>query len=256
MTACYNDKRVKPVIGDIRNLDTLGHILQQVDTVIHLAAMKHIDLCEKNVAEAINTNVFATMDLLNMFEGRTFISMSTDKVVEAIGCYGATKLLLEKLTLEKAQRVSGSRFMIVRSGNIFGSTGSVIHKWIQQIKLNNKIVATDLQMTRFFIDAYSLVDFIIDVVEKGENGKIYIPNQVAIRLDCLIKAIIDTYGNTDTGIDVIGPREGEKIHERLFFQSEKNIVTKLKSETSDECHKHNNGSDYESTRLWLKDYVG
>jgi FlaA1/EpsC-like NDP-sugar epimerase len=219
-------------MGDIRNISTIEYCLQGVDTVMHLAAMKHIDLCELSPTEAIDTNVIATMNLLNVFDGKVFISMSTDKVVGATGCYGATKLLLEKLTLEKAQKYSDYKFMVVRSGNIFGSSGSVIPKWIKQIKQDNKVTVTDLGMTRFFINVESLVSFMANLIESGENGKIYIPEQVIINLGDLAKAVIAKYGDDNTKLEVIGLRKGEKMHEQLFNASENNVVTKAQIESS------------------------
>ena len=122
---CDSD-RLNPVIGDMREADTLQYALKNVDTVIHLAAMKHIDFCESYPSEAIAINTIATTSLLRSFKGNTFIGMSTDKAVEATGCYGATKLLLEKLVLEQSRvNADNRRYMVVRSGNIFGSSGSL-----------------------------------------------------------------------------------------------------------------------------------
>lgn len=222
--------RLTPIIGDVRDIDTLKFALKGVDSVIHLAAMKHIDLCELNSMEATTTNVVGTMNLLKLFEGNTFVVVSTDKVVEPRGCYGATKLLMEKLILEKVRRNSACRYMIVRSGNIFGSTGSVIEKWRQQIRQSNEIIVTDLEMTRFFSDVNTLADFILKVMEQGESGHIYIPFQKAIKLEDLAKAVIELYGDEKTKIKVIGLRKGEKIHEKLFL--EEDVITELKDSSS------------------------
>ncbi len=169
-----NSSRLEPVIGDIRDTNTVRFVLRNVNSLIHLGAMKHIDLCEANPLEAITINVFGTINLLKHFEGDTFIGMSTDKALEPIGCYGATKLLLEKLILERAKCAENKRYMIVRSGNIFASTGSVIEKWRRQIETTNEILVTNLKMTRFFIGPDALSEFIVGVLEKGLNGNIYI----------------------------------------------------------------------------------
>ena len=233
IVACNNDKRLKPIIGDIRELDIAQYVLRDVDTLIHLAAMKHIDFCEFYPSEAVSVNIIATMNLLKLFAGRTFIGMSTDKAVEASGCYGATKLLLEKLILEQARKNPDRRYMVVRSGNIFGSSGSVIQRWKQQIKENNKVVVTNLEMTRFYINVNTLADFIIQIIEKGESGKIYIPFQKTAKLGDLAKAMVKLYGDAKTKIEVIGLREGEKMHERLFSLPQKDIITDLKAECSE-----------------------
>jgi FlaA1/EpsC-like NDP-sugar epimerase len=228
---CDSD-RLKPIIGDIREIDALKYAIKGVDTVIHLAAMKHIDFCELYPSEAIAINTIAVMNLLKLFEGDTFIGMSTDKAIEATGCYGATKLLLEKLIVEQSRKDANRRYMVVRSGNIFGSSGSVIEKWRHQIKQSNKITVTSLEMTRFFINVKALADFIIEIIERGESGKIYVPFQKVATLEDLAKAIIELYGNKKTRLEITGLREGEKVHEKLFSSFETNVVSNLKSASS------------------------
>jgi UDP-N-acetylglucosamine 4,6-dehydratase len=248
IVACNNDKRLKPIIGDIREVDTVKHALIDVDTVVHLAAMKHIDFCEMYPSEAISTNLMATMNLLKLFAGDTFVGMSTDKAVEATGCYGATKLLLEQLILEQARRNPDRRYMVVRSGNIFGSSGSVIQRWRQQIKQSNKVTVTNSEMTRFYINVNTLVDFMIQVIERGESGKIYIPFQRTARLGDLAKSMIELYGDAKTKIEVTGLREGEKMHERLFSPSQKDVVTDLPTE----CSEHGENLSIDELKDWLK----
>lgn len=240
LVLCANDKRLDCIVGDIRSMKTIQYVLYGVDTVIHLAAMKHIDFCEENPREAILTNIMATMNLLEVFSGDTFIGMSTDKAVESTGCYGATKMLLEKVILEKARKSKSGRYIVVRSGNIFNSTGSVIRKWIQQIKQNNKIVVTDIEMTRFFTPVEILAEFIAKTINDGKNGKIYIPKQRSIKLGDLVDGIIKIYGNTNTEVIISGLRDGEKMHEMLFSkveESEQYVVTELKINTSDKVDK-------------------
>jgi UDP-N-acetylglucosamine 4,6-dehydratase len=228
---CDSD-RLKPIIGDIREIDTLKYATRGVDTVIHLAAMKHVNFCELYPSEAITTNTIAAMNLLKLFAGDTFIGMSTDKAIEATGCYGATKLLLEKLILEQSRKDAARRYIVVRSGNIFGSSGSVIEKWKQQMKQSNKITVTSLEMTRFFINVNTLADFIIEIIERGESGKIYVPSQKVATLEDLAKAVIELYGNEKTRTEVTGLREGEKVHENLFSSFETNVISDLKSKSS------------------------
>ena len=232
-TIVYCDsERLKPIIGDIREIDTLKYAMRGVDTVIHLAAMKHVNFCELYPSEAIAINTIAAMNLLKLFAGDTFIGMSTDKAIEATGCYGATKLLLEKLILEQSRKDADRRYIVVRSGNIFGSSGSVIEKWKHQIKQSNKITATSLEMTRFFINVNTLADFIIEIIEQGESGKIYVPFQKVATLEDLAKAVIELYGNKKTRMEITGLREGEKVHEKLFSPFETNVVSNLKSVSS------------------------
>ena len=226
------DKRLTLIVGDIRNVDSLKYAVRDADTVVHLAAMKHIDLCETHPVEAITTNVIGTKNLLDLFSGTTFIGMSTDKCVEATTCYGATKLLMEKLVLERAKKEKGSRYIVIRAGNIFGSSGSVIERWQREINKNNEISITNPDMTRFFINVKTLVDFIIETMETGESGHIYIPPQETIVLADLVKAVVDLYGDNMTKQKICGTRAGEKLHELLFAEGER-VTSSLDSNCSE-----------------------
>ncbi len=242
--------RFEPIIGDIRDEEILQFALRDVDTVVHLAAMKYINLCELSPSEAITINVHATTNLLKLFKGNTFISMSTDKAVESSSCYGATKLIVEKMTLAEADKNTNKRFMVVRSGNIFGSSGSVIENWHRQIKRNNEITVSNPEMTRFFIDVDELAEYIIAILENGESGKIYIPPQRVIQIGDLAQAFIELYGNKTTMMKVVGQFQGEKMHERLFMSGE-NIVTDMKHSNSDEGKK----LSLDEIKVWLQKHA-
>jgi len=231
MVVACRSKRLTPVVGDIRDVNSLKYAIRDADTVIHLAAMKHIDLCEIHPVEAISTNVSGTKNLLDLFNGHTFIGMSTDKGVEATTCYGATKLLMERLVLEWAKKEKRKRYIVIRAGNIFGSSGSVIERWAQEISQNNEISITAPEMTRYFINVNNLVDFIIEILETGENGNVYIPSQKTVKLSDLAQATIELYGNKDTKLNLCGTRVGEKLHELLFTEGER-VVSYLDSNRS------------------------
>ena len=244
---CHSERLI-PIVGDIRDVDSLKYALRDSDTVVHLSAMKHIDLCEMYPIEAIATNVIGTKNLLDLFSGDTFIGMSTDKAIEATNCYGATKTLTEKLILDRARKEKDKRYIVIRSGNIFGSTGSVIERWKQQIRQNNEINITNPEMTRFFINVETLADFIIDTMESGESGNIYIPYQKALVLSDLAKATIDLYGNKATRLNLSGVRVGEKLHEILFIEGEK-IISSLDSNLSQESPR----LSIEEIKDWLRE---
>jgi UDP-N-acetylglucosamine 4,6-dehydratase len=246
LSVCPSE-RFRPFIGDIRNETILQFALKDMDTVVHLAAMKYINLCELSPYEAITINVHATTFLLDLFKGDTFISMSTDKAVESTSCYGATKLMVEKLTLAEAGKNADKRFMVVRSGNIFGSTGSVIENWHRQLKRNGEIIISNPEMTRFFIDVDELSEYIITVLEKGQSGKIYIPPQRVIRIGDLAQAFIELYGDETAKMKIVGQSQSEKTHERLFMPGE-NVVTDMKHNNSDVGKK----LSLEEIKEWLK----
>lgn len=246
LSVCPGD-RFRPFIGDIRNETILKFALKDVDTVVHLAAMKYINLCELSPDEAITINVHATAFLLDMFNGDTFISMSTDKAVESTSCYGATKLMVEKLTLAEAEKNKNRRYMVVRSGNIFGSTGSVIENWQRQLKQNGEIIVSNPEMTRFFVDVNELAAYIITALEKGQSGKIYIPPQKVIRIGDLAQAFIELYGNETTKMKIVGQFQSEKTHERLYMLGE-NVVTDMKYSNSDAGKK----LSLDEIKVWLQ----
>lgn len=231
------DNRLETLLGDVRDDNTVEFALKDVDTVIHLAAMKHIELCEDNPLAAVTTNIYGTINLLKYFTGKTFIGMSTDKALEPIGCYGATKLLQEKLILSQAKSAKNQRFMIVRSGNIFASRENVLDRWREQLKKYNEITVTDLQMTRYFIDVDTLTDYIIDIMKNGKNGRVYLPKQVCITLADLVKAFIEVWGNKNTKIKELGLRNGERPHEILYLARENNVVTEMDNISSEKAKK-------------------
>jgi UDP-N-acetylglucosamine 4,6-dehydratase len=226
-----NTNRVETMFGDVRDESKTEYALRDVDTVIHLAAMKHIDLCEENPLDAVTSNVYGTGNLLKYFNGNTFIGMSTDKALQPSGCYGATKLLQEKLILGQGKIHKDKRYMIVRSGNIFASQGSVVDRWLKQVKTNNELAITDSQMTRYFIDVDTLVDYMIDIMENGKNGCIYVPRQRCVVLADLVKAFIEIWGDKNTRIKILGLREGERMHEILYLPNE-SIITEMSSRSS------------------------
>ncbi len=227
LTDCANS-RLRLMLADIRDVSAMKCALRNADTVIHLAAMKRVDLSELECRQAVTSNVLGTLNLLDTFEGRTFILMSTDKAVEPVNCYGATKLVAERLVFERANKVepdSNMRFMIVRSGNILESTGSVLDIWKRQIEMNNEITVTHPEMRRFYTTVEGVVRLYIAVIEYGENGKIYFtPRGNAVVLKDLVDEALRLYGNADTKIRYIGPRPGERMEEKMRSDNEANTI--------------------------------
>ncbi len=225
LVSCPSE-RLKIALADVRDIQAMKFLLTDMDTVIHLAAMKRVELCEEHSREAITINVIGMMNILDAFEGSTFVLMSTDKAVEPAGCYGASKLLCEKLVLEQANKQNrGTRFMIVRSGNVAWSTGSVLEIWKQQIEQTNEITVTDPNMTRFFTSAESIVDLIISVVEQGESGKVYLTSHgPAKSLRELVEEATKLYGDNKTTVKIVGRRPGERLHEKLRLSHEQYVV--------------------------------
>jgi FlaA1/EpsC-like NDP-sugar epimerase len=225
LTECPN-KRLKISITDIRDAEAVKQVLRDKDTVFHLAAMKRVDLSEVECRVAVTINVLGTMNILDAFHGKTFILMSTDKSVEPVNCYGGTKLVAEKLVMERAAKASnGKRFMIVRSGNIVGSTGSVVAIWKRQIEQYNEISVTDLEMIRYYTSVEGVAKLFFALIDRGENGKIYFtPTGEPQILKDVVNTVIKLYGNKDTKVKCIGLRDGERMYEKMCTPTEKNVV--------------------------------
>jgi UDP-N-acetylglucosamine 4,6-dehydratase/5-epimerase len=220
------DPRLKLEMCDLRDSERVKEILHDKDTVFHLAAMKRVDLSEEKSQEAVTINVIGTLNLIKAFQGQTFIQMSTDKAVEPVNCYGATKLVAERLVLEQAHKnLPGERFMIVRAGNIMGSTGSVLDIWKHQIAERNEIAVTDLNMVRFYTKVESVADLLIAVMERGLNGKIYLtPHTDPVVLGDLVQQALRLYGNENTKVKIIGLRPGERMSEKMFGENEAQMI--------------------------------
>jgi len=211
---------IETIKGDIQDKEFIKKSMIDVDTLIHLAALKDITYCENNPVEAVRTNIEGTINLLDRFEGETFLSLSSNKAVHPNSCYGATKLLMERIILKKAKENPDIRYIIVRSGNIIGSNGSVVDLWKHQINQNNRINITNLEMTRLFVDAHLLSEYIIQILKSGKSGTIYIPQHHSVKLDNLAKAVIELYGDNNTKINIVGMKQGEQVHEILSTDQE------------------------------------
>jgi FlaA1/EpsC-like NDP-sugar epimerase len=226
MTECP-DKRLKIMMADVRDTQAVHCALKDKDTVIHLAAMKRVDLCEEECREAASINVIGTMNMLDSFCGNTFILMSTDKAVEPSNCYGGTKLVAERMLLERANKaILGNRFMIIRSGNILGSTGSVMDIWKTQIEKYNEITVTNPDMKRYYTNVEGVVKLYIAVLERGENGRLYFtPSGDPLILKDLVTQTLKLYGNDKTKVKYIGLRPGERMTEKMRNADEKHTVS-------------------------------
>ena len=221
----FNDDRLRFLIGDIRDLPRLSRAIQDIDILFHAAALKHVPKIEYNPFEAIKTNVVGSQNVIDACiqnKVERAICIGSDKGVSPLNTYGATKLLMEKLFIT-AQRYSNpkkyhTKFFAVRYGNVFGSSGSVIPKFIQQIKNNEKITITDHKMTRFNITMDESLDFILKASIHGKGSEIFVPKLKSYVLSDLKNALAELL--QDTGSEVIGIRPGEKLHESLINQDE------------------------------------
>ena len=206
-------------IGDVRDRDRLERALQGVDIVIHAAALKQVPACEYNPFEAIQTNVMGAKNIIDAAidqKVKRVVALSTDKAVNPVNLYGATKLCAEKLFIQgnAYAGTGGTRFSCVRYGNVVGSRGSVIPLFQEQRK-SGKITITDPRMTRFWITLEQGVQLVIKTTEQMHGGEIFVPKIPSMKITELAEAIA-----LNCKIETIGIRPGEKLHEVLISEDE------------------------------------
>ena len=234
MQSEFSDNRLKFLIGDIRDLSRLQRALEGIDIVFHAAALKHVPIVEHNPLEAINTNVIGSRNVLEASISENVavvVGVGTDKAVSPLNTYGVTKLLMEKLFTTASNYLEvdkhKTKFISLRYGNVLGSSGSVIPKFLQQIKANEKITITDPEMTRFSITMDEALDFILDSTMSGKGSEVFVPKLRAYKIDDVKVALQELISNT--GEEKIPVRQGEKFHETLINTDE--MRTALESES-------------------------
>lgn len=210
--------KVKYVIGDIKDYDSIRDAVRNHDIVCHFAALKHIDVVEKNVLAAIDTNVKGTQNVARaaIAEGCSdFIFSSTDKAVLPINCYGMTKAICEKFLLNFNEHYSDTKFRVFRWGNVVGSRGSAINMFIDTLLRGDEVSITDLEMTRFWIPIQEAVRFVLDNFQDAPENEVVYPPMKAAPIVVVVKKIAEIIG-VPCKFKVIGIRPGEKIHECLY----------------------------------------
>ena len=234
MQSEFSDNRLKFLIGDIRDLSRLQRALEGIDIVFHAAALKHVPIVENNPLEAINTNVIGSRNVLEASISENVdvvVGVGTDKAVSPLNTYGVTKLLMEKLFTTASNYLDvdkhKTKFISLRYGNVLGSSGSVIPKFIQQIKSKQKITITDPEMTRFSITMDEALDFILDSAMSGKGSEVFIPKLRAYKIDDIKTALQELISNT--GDERIPVRQGDKFHETLINPDE--MRTTLESDS-------------------------
>ena len=221
----FNDDRLRFLIGDIRDKERLVRATEDIDIVFHAAALKHVPKIEYNPFEAIKTNVIGSQNVIDACltnNVKKAICVGTDKAVSPLNTYGATKLLMEKLFVTANNYLDpkkhATKFIALRYGNVVGSSGSVIPKFIEQLKQKKELTITDPHMTRFSITMDEALDFILTASELGKGSEIFIPKLRAYSILDVKNALQEMIGNF--GEKNIGIRAGEKLHETLINKEE------------------------------------
>ncbi|PIR08033.1 UDP-N-acetylglucosamine 4,6-dehydratase (inverting) [Candidatus Gottesmanbacteria bacterium CG11_big_fil_rev_8_21_14_0_20_37_11] len=222
----FDNPSLRYFIGDVRDVDRLRRAMSGVDIVVHAAALKQVPACEYNPIEAVLTNVVGARNVIEAAldnNVKKIMALSTDKAVNPINLYGATKLVAEKLFVQ-ANAYSGrhqTRFSCVRYGNVVGSRGSVIPLFLEQ-KKKGIVTVTDSRMTRFWITLEEGVNFVIKCIEQMVGGEVFVPKIPSANILDLVKVIAP-----DCRIKNIGIRPGEKMHEVLISEDEARQTVEL-----------------------------
>ncbi len=214
-----NDSRIRYFVGDIRDRDRLYRAMKGVDIVVHAAALKQVPACEYNPFEAVQTNVHGAQNIIDAAIDtgvKRVVALSSDKAVNPVNLYGATKLVAERLFIQGNAYAGdgGTRFACVRYGNVVGSRGSVIPLFRTQ-RQSGGVTVTDERMTRFWLTLDQAVRFVLRAIEQMAGGEVFVPKIPSMRIMDLVRAMAP-----DCTVSFTGIRPGEKVHEALLSDHE------------------------------------
>ena len=220
MRARFGDAGVRYMIGDLRNRARMNRACQGVDIVVHAAAMKQVPACEYNPFEAVQTNILGSQHVVDCAIDagvKQVIALSTDKAVNPVNLYGATKLCEEKIIVQGNAYAAAydTRLSCVRYGNVVGSRGSVVPLFKKQMAEDGNLTITDERMTRFWITLPEAVDLVLYGLEHAVGGEVFIPKIPSMKITDLADAMAPGLPR-----EVIGIRPGEKLHEILLTSDE------------------------------------
>jgi len=219
-----NDKRIRLLLGNILDQDRIEIASENVDIIIHAAAIKNIEIAEFNPIETVDVNVNGTINLIKMAmkkKPQKFLNISTDKAADSTTLYGATKGLGEKITTWAGMH-SKIKFASVRFGNVIETRGNVFEIWNNEIQNKKPISITNPSMKRYFFHISEAIDFILECLLKINKGEIFVPKMKMYK----IKEMADKISEKQK---IIGLRPGEKMNEILITETEKEQATELKN---------------------------
>jgi len=218
------DSRIRLLLGDINDKERIEMAGKDVDIIIHIAAIKNIEITEYNPIETIDTNVNGTVNLIKMTmknKPKKFLTVSTDKAVDSSTLYGATKLLAEKLTSWAGLHLNPpTKFGTARFGNVIETRGNVFEVWRDESKKKQSLSVTNPNMERYFFHVEEAIQFILECLTMINNGEIIIPKMKLYKVGNLANRISKKH-------KIIGLRKGEKMKEKLLTEEEeKNAIAK------------------------------
>lgn len=220
-----SDPRLTFIIGDIKEEDSVMKASEKVDIVFHLAALKHVSVCEEQPNEALKTNVLGTQHVINGAIRNNVdkvIYISTDKAANPANFYGFTKSIGERLVIHANRLHPKTKFVCIRAGNVLGSNGSVIHVFKKQIIEGRMITITHKEMTRFFLTLEDAISLVFKATTDSRGGEIFVMKMPSCRIIDLATVLMEAYKVNDIKMVELGVKPGEKIHELLLTPYESN----------------------------------
>lgn len=220
MASRFNSPQLRFFIGDVRDKERMSRAMNGVDVVVHAAAMKQVPACEYNPFEAVLTNIIGSQHIVDTAIAagvERVVALSTDKAVNPVNLYGATKLCEEKIVVQGNAYASGSptRLACVRYGNVVGSRGSVVPIFRELGEQGAPLTITDERMTRFWLTLDSAVDLVFYSLENMLGGEVFVPRIPSMKILDIAAAIAP-----EAPIEIVGIRPGEKLHEVMITADE------------------------------------
>jgi len=218
----FDDSRLTFSLGDVRDRQALFYAFKGIDYVFHLAALKHVPVCEELPLEAVKTNVIGTQNVIDaaIYNGvKKVINVSTDKAADPANFYGFTKAIGEKLIVHANSLSKDTKFICIRGGNVLATNGSVVNLFIDEINNKNKISITDKRMTRFFLTMEDAINLLLKAASEGIGGEIFVMKMPSCRIMDLAKVLINHFGKKVSIVES-GIRPGEKLNEVLLASNE------------------------------------
>ena len=219
-----NNEKIKFIIGDVRDINSVSNAVDGVDFIFHAAALKQVPSCEFFPIEAVKTNILGTDNVLSAAHSNNVskvVILSTDKAAYPINSMGMTKALMEKVMIAKSRSISNNSTILcgTRYGNVMGSRGSVIPLFISQIKSNKDITITSPEMTRFLMSLDNAVELVDYAFNNCNQGDMFIQKAPSCSIKTLAESLIEIFGS-NSKVKNIGIRHGEKMHETLVTSEE------------------------------------
>jgi len=222
-----NNPKIKFLLGDVRDIESIKKAIKNVDFIFHAAALKQVPSCEFYPLEAVKTNILGTNNVIQLaIENlvKKVVVLSTDKAVYPINAMGMSKALMEKIAISNfnlSDKNSNKTIICVtRYGNVLASRGSVIPLFVNQILENKPVTVTDLEMTRFLMPMNNAIKLVLHALKYADNGDLFVQKTPSAKIVTVLEALFDIFNKKNHKIKIIGIRHGEKLHESLLASEE------------------------------------